>query len=83
MDLVSPNANSSTSVIKRFQSGDWKEGNNSISFEIDLPIDNRADVYIRFRGTNTSELEPTPDARGEDPWKDLWFYTNPIRFTTH
>ena len=83
MDLVSPNANSSTSVIKRFQSGDWKEENNSISFEIDLPIDKRADMYVRFRGTNTSELEPTPDARGEDPWKDLWFYTNPIRFITH
>jgi hypothetical protein len=34
--------------------------------------------YIRFRGTNTQELEPTPDPDGENPWDDLWFYSNPI-----
>ena len=31
-----------------------------------------------MRGTNGSELEPEPDPRGEDPWSDLWFYSNPI-----
>ena len=34
--------------------------------------------YIRVRGTNTDELEPQPDKWGEDPWEDLWFYSNPI-----
>jgi hypothetical protein len=30
-------------------------------------------------GTNTEELEPALDPRGEDPWTDLWFYSNPVR----
>jgi len=34
--------------------------------------------YLHVRGTNTRELEPSPDPLGEDPWSDLWFYTNPI-----
>ena len=36
------------------------------------------DGYVRVRGTNTGELEPESDPRGEDPWSDLWFYSNPI-----
>ncbi|GAA4994075.1 hypothetical protein [Actinopolymorpha pittospori] len=35
-------------------------------------------MYVRVRGTNTDELEPQPDARGSNPWEDLWFYSNPI-----
>ncbi|MDE0839955.1 MAG: hypothetical protein OSB41_13010, partial [Kiritimatiellae bacterium] len=35
----------------------------------------------RVRGTNTKELEPTEDAAGENPWDDLWFYTNPVFVT--
>jgi hypothetical protein len=35
-------------------------------------------AYLRVRGTNGRELEPEPDPRGEDPWADLWFYSNPI-----
>jgi hypothetical protein len=35
-------------------------------------------TYIRVRGTNGAELEPTPDTAGEDPWTDLWFYANPV-----
>jgi hypothetical protein len=34
--------------------------------------------YMRVRGTNTSELEPTPDPKGENPWADLWFYSNAV-----
>lgn len=37
--------------------------------------------YLRVRGTSTQELEPLPDPVGEDPWADLWFYSNPIFFT--
>ena len=40
--------------------------------------DLRHDGYLRVRGTNTDELEPELDPRGEDPWADLWFYSNPI-----
>ena len=35
-------------------------------------------LYLRVRGTNTTELEPEEDTRGEDPWTDLWCYSNPI-----
>ena len=34
--------------------------------------------YVRLRGTNSRELEPLEDAENENPWDDLWFYTNPI-----
>ncbi|MFN4099455.1 MAG: hypothetical protein ACK4GT_06730 [Pararhodobacter sp.] len=34
--------------------------------------------YIRVRGTSGNELEPEADPPGEDPWADLWFYTNPV-----
>ena len=34
--------------------------------------------YLRIRGTNGQELEPAKDPVGEDPWSDLWFYSNPI-----
>jgi hypothetical protein len=40
------------------------------------------DLYIRVRGTNTSQLEPELDPKGENPWSDLWFYSNPIRLRT-
>ncbi|MBC8086178.1 MAG: hypothetical protein H7Z40_02870 [Phycisphaerae bacterium] len=33
--------------------------------------------YIRVRGTNGAELEPTPDPQAEKPWSDLCFYANP------
>ena len=35
-------------------------------------------MYIRVRGTSTGKLEPEPDPANEDPWNDLWFYSNPI-----
>lgn len=34
--------------------------------------------YIRLRGTNNRDHEPGADPAGDDPWADLWFYTNPI-----
>ena len=34
--------------------------------------------YVRLRGTNGEEREPLEDPDGEDPWSDLWFYSNPI-----
>jgi hypothetical protein len=37
-----------------------------------------ADAYLRVRGTNGTEMEPLADVLGEDPWQDLWFYSNPI-----
>ena len=69
--------NKSTKVIARFTEADWtKDGDYSV---ITYTLENvRSDSYIRVRGTNGDELEPEPDPTGEDPWSDLWFYSNPI-----
>jgi len=69
--------NSTTHVEARFTAAQWtREGDYSV---IRHTISNLgADEYIRVRGTNTQEAEPLPDVDGEDPWTDLWFYSNPI-----
>jgi hypothetical protein len=38
----------------------------------------RAPIYLRVRGSNSTESEPAIDPKGEDPWSDVWFYANPI-----
>ncbi|MEZ5488949.1 MAG: phosphoesterase [Gammaproteobacteria bacterium] len=66
-----------TRVIARFEPDDWEtEGEyREISYTLgELPVNS----YLRVRGTNGVELEPLPDPRGEDPWSDLWFYSNPV-----
>lgn len=34
-------------------------------------------LYVRVRGTSSSEPEPASDDAAGDPWADLWFYGNP------
>ena len=34
--------------------------------------------FLRVRGTNTAVQSPGMDALDVDPWRDLWFYTNPV-----
>ena len=69
--------NSSTLVLHRFYDNDWltKDDYKSMTYNIKNP---RESFYLRVRGTNTSQLEPLPDDKGENPWDDLWFYSNPI-----
>lgn len=70
-----------TDVVARFTEADWTVDGEyrEVSYRFDsLPSDH----YIRVRGTNTTQLEPELDPRGEDPWSDLWFYANPIRLHT-
>ena len=69
--------NASTRVIKRFGPEDWHRDGEVLTMSYTLKsMDHSA--YIRIRGTNTDQLEPAPDGAGEDPWSDLWFYSNPI-----
>ena len=74
--------NATTRVVKRFSAADWRRAGqwrvmtHSIN-DLDGP------AYIRVRGTNTDELEPAEDSRLEDPWSDLWFYSNPVFISTH
>jgi hypothetical protein len=73
----STDTNPTTRVVARFGKGDWQTDGRYrvISFRLEGVS---KDSYLRVRGTNGSELEPEPDPRGEDPWTDLWFYSNPI-----
>lgn len=34
--------------------------------------------FVRVRGSNTAEIAPQADTADEDPWQDLWFYSNPV-----
>ncbi len=79
-ESVDPNSdhNPSTRVLARFSAEDWTvaEGYTQIDFPLP-PLE--SNTYLRLRGTSGEELEPYIDSRGEDPWSDLWFYSNPIR----
>ncbi len=69
--------NPTARVVRRFGPDDWsRQGEYRTMSHTLAGID--GNCYLRVRGTNTGEPEPEPDPRGEDPWKDLWFYSNPI-----
>ena len=71
--------NETTRVVLRLREGDWRREGEYLAMSLPLVADR--DQYVRVRGTNTTELEPEPDAPGEDPWTDLWFYSNPVFVT--
>ena len=71
--------NHSTRVVRRFSDADWRREGEYLVMTHTLTGVERSG-YVRVRGTNGTELEPTPDPLGEDPWRDLWFYANPIFF---
>lgn len=71
------NHNPSTVVISRFYADDWLiDAQGYISVSLKVPISDS--LYFRIRGSNNVEFEPSEDEPGEDPWSDLWFYTNPV-----
>ncbi|MEE2738103.1 MAG: phosphoesterase [Planctomycetota bacterium] len=73
----SQDSNSSTKVVKRFEKDDWSIDGQYRKMTYTLE-DVRKDLYFRVRGANTTQFEPEPDPKGEDPWTDLWFYSNPV-----
>lgn len=38
----------------------------------------RDSLFVRARGTNTDVESPRLDPLNIDPWRDLWFYSNPL-----
>jgi hypothetical protein len=70
-------SNPTTRVVERFARADMKQDGEVFTIETTLPASDR-DRYVRIRGTNTADLEPVMDGPGQDPWKVLWFYSNPI-----
>ena len=69
--------NPTTRVLARFARDELARDGNRYSLEAALPAADR-DLYVRVRGTSTEDLEPAMDGPGENPWHDLWFYSNPI-----
>jgi hypothetical protein len=69
--------NPTTKVVKRFTPDNWTKAGEYVTMTHTLQRVHHSS-YVRVRGTNTSELEPTPDPKGENPWADLWFYSNPV-----
>jgi hypothetical protein len=70
-------ANATVRVVRRFTADDWKSEGDVVTMEHMLPRV-ATSGYVRVRGTSTDQLEPEVDPAGEDPWRDLWFYANPI-----
>ena len=69
--------NDTTKVFTRFGQKDWRCSEDLCRMTATIPGLTR-DIYLRVRGTSTSDAEPLMDAKGENPWSDLWFYSNPI-----
>ena len=69
--------NPTTRVHARLTRDALARDGDRYSLEVDLPAVDR-DLYVRVRGTSTEDLEPLVDGTDENPWHDLWFYSNPI-----
>lgn len=79
-DAADTHTHAETRVIKRFTSEDWRvEGEYRV---MTFPLSVDGALFVRVRGTNTDQAEPLPDELGEDPWGDLWFYSNPLFIST-
>ncbi|MCZ6642010.1 MAG: phosphoesterase [Gammaproteobacteria bacterium] len=74
------NSNESTSIVERYTSLTWKREGEYLLMSHTLAVP--GPMYVRVRGTNTDELEPKQDPPAENPWGDLWFYSNPIFIKT-
>lgn len=69
--------NADTKVAASFSAAQWtSEGKYLVATWSWQNVS--TDAYLRVRGTNGSQMEPEPDTPDEDPWQDLWFYSNPV-----
>ena len=68
--------NPTTAVVERVSRKAFEGGDGQYLIRTELTADENG--YLRLRGTNTNSLEPERDPLGEDPWSDLWFYSNPV-----
>lgn len=79
VDLIVGEPGETARVLVRFSEDNWERDGEVVSIRMNLY--GLPEVgYLRLRGTNTDEMEPLPDPPGENPWQDLWFYSNPIFF---
>jgi hypothetical protein len=76
-DNLENDHNQSTHVVARFDKDQWRQKGPYQTITYTLK-DIQTPIYLRVRGTNTPEMEPQPDGNNENPWDDLWFYSNPV-----
>lgn len=76
-DAYDNDTNPTTRVEQRFKPDSWKRDGEVITLTYTLKNVSK-NMYVRVRGTNTDQLEPAADPKGENPWADLWFYSNPV-----
>lgn len=69
--------NPTARLVRRFTPSDWRQEGDTLVMEHRMPV-TAGPGYLRVRGTSTKESEPALDFPGEDPWQDLWFYSNAI-----
>lgn len=69
--------NPTTRVVAQMDAKDGRMERGMLTFRHTFR-DVRSDFYVRARGTNTDVDAPKVDAPDVNPWKDLWFYTNPV-----
>jgi hypothetical protein len=62
---------------RRFTANEWRQQGAwyQVTWELPAPA---AGGFVRARGSNTDEPAPLADVKGEDPWQDLWFHSNPV-----
>lgn len=63
--------------VKRLDAKQWTRDEKWLEMHWDLPPMRRGG-FLRVRGSNTPEATPAADVAGENPWDDLWFYSNPV-----
>lgn len=63
--------------VQRLDARQWKRDGRWLTMQWHLPPMPKGG-FVRVRGSNTPEITPAADPAGEDPWKDLWFYSNPV-----
>lgn len=71
------NGNGPVMQTRVFGTTDWRVDGawRSVSWVLPVPAQGG---FVRARGSSTREVAPLPDVPGEDPWQDLWFYSNPV-----
>ncbi len=82
VDIILGSADASGAArmqVKRLEARDWSREGPWLAMEWEFPAPSRG--FVRVRGTNTRDEEPKADIAGEDPWQDLWFYSNPVFVT--
>ena len=71
------NGNPTTAVFRRWSHQELDKEESFLRTSVQIEDVNKS-IYLRLRGTSTDEEEPLEDPSGENPWNDLWFYSNPI-----